>query len=150
MHFTLPLYELRILDEDGKRFVWDPIRKKKLVLTSEEYVRQCLVIFLQEGMQVPKGLISIEKGITVHEKSKRYDLVVYDRGGKPLIAAECKAPQIELDNTAAMQLAVYNKEITAPHLILTNGKKLIFMSRTTEKEYALRSEIPDFEQLIAE
>lgn len=129
MSEALPLYELRIKEENDQQWVWDSLRKRYMVLTPEEHVRQCLVEYLVQEKGVPRGLISIERGLTYDRRRKRYDLLVFDRLGQPLIACECKAPFIALDQDAAIQLAVYNREIGAPFLLWTNGKRLLCYQR---------------------
>ena len=144
----LPLYELRIQEENGQRVVWGELRKKWLVLTPEEYVRQCLVFFLLKEKSVPRSLISVERGLRYAGMRRRYDLLVYDREAQPLICCECKAPDVAIDQQALRQLSIYNSKIGASHLLLTNGKTLYFLSRGEEGEFELREEIPEFGELL--
>ena len=143
----LPLYELRTRDEDGVRQVWDRLRKKWLVLTPEEHVRQCLVEYLVREKGVPQGLISQEKGLSYDRRRKRYDLVVYGRDGQPLLACECKAPYVALDRAAGMQLAVYNRKIGARFLLWTNGQVLVAYGKGEER-LLLLDELPGFEEMV--
>lgn len=141
----LPLYDLTIKEEDGQRWVWDPLRRKYMVLTPEEHVRQCLIQFLMQEKQVPRGLISVEKALTYDRRRKRYDLLVFDRNGEPFIACECKAPFVALDQDAALQLAVYNREIGAPFLLWTNGNRLLIYRRNPDSgRLEQLKEVPSF------
>ena len=78
-----------------------------MVLGPEEHVRQCLILYLMEECAVPKGLISIEKGLQYHDRKKRFDLMVYDRSAQPLILCECKAPYVPVDQQTAFQFYHY-------------------------------------------
>lgn len=144
----LPLYDLQIRQGDEKQEVWDGLRKKWLVLTPEEYVRQCLLRFLIEEKNVPPGLISVERGLKYNSLQKRYDAVVYDREGQPLIATECKRPTVPIDESTMMQLVTYNSKIGAAYLLLTNGKELHFFGLNEENVFRRMTAIPVFEELI--
>jgi len=100
----------------------DPIRKKEVAETPEERVRQAVIVYLQDVLGVPKGLISVEKAHSQHGEVKRTDLVVYSRSGKPWMIVECKAPQIELNQGTFDQISNYNQKYQAPYLLITNGK----------------------------
>ncbi|MEY3444817.1 MAG: hypothetical protein RLZZ519_3098, partial [Bacteroidota bacterium] len=91
---SLPQFQLEIRASARGPEVWDGIRKQWLVLTHEEQVRQCLIQFLTTVCGVPKGLISLEKGLHYDRRRKRYDLLVYDRSGRPFILCECKEPRV--------------------------------------------------------
>ena len=143
----LPMYDLRTRVEGEQTQVWDPIRKKWLVLTPEEHVRQCLILFLISELDVPPGLISLEKGLKVDRRRKRYDLTVYGREGTPLLACECKAPYVKLDQKAALQLAVYNRELKAPFLVWTNGEYLLFYAHSATGHLELQSQPWSFSQM---
>lgn len=143
----LPIYELRTQSEGDQTLVWDLVRKKWLVLTPEEHVRQCLTLYLTSEKGVPTGLISLEKGLRVDRRRKRYDLLVYDRNGDPLLACECKAPYVPLDQNAALQLAVYNSELKAPFLLWTNGQHLLFYSTGQDERLEYQQEVWSFEKM---
>jgi hypothetical protein len=130
MHQSLPRYALQTREAEGCTQIWDAIRKQWLLLTPEEHVRQALVQFLTESCGVPKGLISLEKGLQYDRRRKRYDLLVYNRAGKPFILCECKEPRIILDNAVVHQVSTYNSKIGARILILTNGHQLIAYAQT--------------------
>lgn len=133
-----PAYPLRTESRDGQDFVWDDIRKKWVVLQKEEYVRQLLVHFLVEEKKVSRSLISIEKEIRYQNLRKRFDLVVFDRTGKPFILCEVKAPDVPLTQDTLNQIARYNATIQAPHLLLTNGCQLLFFSLSPEGKYLFK------------
>lgn len=123
------MYALTTRENDGKREVWDEIRRKWLVLTPEEHVRQCLVLYLMHVLEVPKGLISLEKGLRYNSRMKRYDAVVYDRDGSPFLLCECKAPHVSINEETVFQSGVYQHELQAKVLLLTNGRVLMAEAR---------------------
>ena len=144
----LPMYELRTRVVEEVRQVWDDLRKKWLVLTPEEHVRQCLVRWLLEEKGVPKGLLSQERGISYDRRRKRYDLVVFGRGGTPLLACECKAPYVPLDKDAALQLAVYNSKLGADYLLWTNGQLVLVYGLDESGELVWMEDLPGFEEMV--
>ncbi|WNJ16000.1 type I restriction enzyme HsdR N-terminal domain-containing protein [Pontibacter sp. G13] len=133
-----PAYPLHTHEEDGQTYIWDIIRKKWMVLQPEEWVRQHLVHFLILDRQVSKNRISVEKEIRYLKQRKRFDVVVYDAYGKPFILCECKAPEVPIKQAAFHQVARYNQQIQAPHLLLTNGKVFYFFSLAEDGSYALQ------------
>src|SRR4051812_2305773 len=86
--------QLKLRQENDKTSVFDPIRKKWLVLTPEEHVRQYMIYYLKDTMQYPAALFAVEKTIKVGNVSKRFDIVVYSRDHKPWMLVECKAPEV--------------------------------------------------------
>jgi len=102
--------------------LYDPIRRRRVVATPEEYVRQQLLSWLTKEWLVPAGLIAVEKAIDVHGAQRRPDIVVHDRTGRPWMVIECKAPDVNLTQAAADQVAVYNRVLRAPYLLVTNGR----------------------------
>lgn len=120
---ALPAYDHKITEIDGKKCIYDPIRKKNIVLTPEEWVRQHFMNLLLKHLQYSKNLIKIETGTYYGEMDKRTDILTYDRNGQPYLLVECKAPSIKLDNRTLTQATVYNKTIKAPFLAITNGLK---------------------------
>jgi len=119
---NLPEYPLRMrLTKAGKEEILDPVRKKFVRLTPEEWVRQHFLNFLVKQHDYPASLIHVEASLTYNHLSKRSDIVVYGPHGKPLMAVECKAPTIEISEKAFEQLAMYNFTLRVSYLALTNG-----------------------------
>jgi len=117
----LPPANLRLKTEGGLDYVFDPCRKKYVRLSPEEWVRQHFLSFLIKHQAYPATLIRTEGGTRVNRLSKRTDLVVYDRTGDPWMLVECKASTVHITQTTLQQIAMYNKTIRAPYLVLTNG-----------------------------
>jgi len=101
--------------------VYDPVRQRHVAATPEEEVRQRLLSWLMSEWRIPAGLIAVEKAIAVHGAQRRPDIVVHDRKGKPWMVIECKAPGVKLTQSAADQVAVYNRSLRAPFLLMSNG-----------------------------
>ena len=106
---------------NGQPFVFDAIRKKWLLLTDEEWVRQNFVQYLIAGMQYPAPLIALEKSLLLNDLKKRFDILVYNAAHQPWMLVECKAPQVTLDDAVLQQVLRYNISIPVPYLIITNG-----------------------------
>ncbi len=119
-----PDISARIRSVDGEKQIWDNLRKRWLVLTPEEEVRQSVISWLVMVKGVPALRISQEYPVNVNGQHQRADIVVVDEFAKPYILIECKAPDIEIDNDVAMQAARYNTVVKARFVLLTNGKKL--------------------------
>lgn len=121
-------YSFRQRELSGQTEVFDPIRKKWLLLTPEERVRQQLILFLLNVKQIPASHISVEKAICVNGLTKRYDLVVFNEQMKPEIVIECKAPDVPITQAVVEQVGRYNKTLHAPIVGVTNGKERYFFN----------------------
>lgn len=118
---NLPVCNLQIKDEEGKLSVFDSLRKKFLILTPEEWVRQHIIHYLIVHKQYPRSLFALEKGLKYNQIQKRFDILILDRKGQPFLLVECKAPEVKLSQTTAEQIAMYNKTIGARFLAISNG-----------------------------
>lgn len=143
---SLSQYLSRIKIKDGR--VFDPVRKKWLVVQPEELVRQALIIYLTESAGCSLLRLSVEKAIQVGQSRKRFDLVYHDQQMQPLLLAECKSPDIPVGSAALEQAVWYNYKLRAPYLLLTNGITMQwYQVNTIEKNYRLLEEIPTMENL---
>jgi len=120
---NLPSKEFRMEVSEGKTFIWDEIRKKMIVLTPEEWVRQHVVSLLITEMEYPKSLIKVESGLKYWKKKKRSDIVAFDQNAKPYLLIECKSWEHKINKTTLNQIATYNKSLQAPYIAVTNGIK---------------------------
>jgi hypothetical protein len=118
---SFPQAELKLSRKEGQVYVWCIIRKKSLVLTPEEWVRQHLIHFLIQEKQIPIGLIAAEMAIEINQLSRRCDVVVFGKDGKPKLIVECKAPEINLTEKTFNQIAQYNAALNVNLLMVTNG-----------------------------
>ena len=118
---AFPPYEFRFKSTKNKPGVFDVIRKKFVVLTPEEWVRQHCVHFLNENLNYPLSLINVEKQLEVSGLKKRYDVVVFNSDGSIKILVECKAPSVAITQDTFDQIARYNLSLNAELLMDTNG-----------------------------
>lgn len=118
---NFPKYKFNINKGPKGWLIFDKVRRKNIVLTPEEWVRQHLVEFLISEKYVPPTLMRMEMPLTVHQLSRRPDLVVYNSFGEPVIIAECKAPNIKISQNVFEQIAQYNLKLKVPYLMVTNG-----------------------------
>ena len=137
----------RIRTNEGKKEIYDTIRKRFVLLTQEEMVRQAYIAYLLQEVKVPEILISVEKKITYNTLSKRYDIVVANPNGTILIAVECKAESVNLNEDSLSQLALYNAELQAKYLVLFNGKQQIVFQKK-DNSYTLISTLPSYEKML--
>lgn len=124
VNLNLPSIEKRIKHARGKVWIFDGIRKKYVVLTPEEWVRQHVIDYLIKQLGYPKSLIRVEFSLVYNQLSKRSDVVVFNRNAQPWMVVECKAPDIKLDDQTARQISVYNLTLNASYLVVTNGLQL--------------------------
>jgi predicted type IV restriction endonuclease len=122
MHpINLPVIDSKIRKDQGKIWIFDIIRKKYVILTPEEWVRQHFIHYLIHHLHYPKALFKVESGLSFNTIQKRSDIVIHDRQGKPWMLVECKSPVIKLSQKAFNQIAVYNMTIGARYLAVSNG-----------------------------
>ena len=118
---NLPDYEFRTKSEEGKTWIFDAIRKKFVVLTPEEWVRQNFIVYLNNEKKYPVSLMAVEKQIMVSGKQRRFDLVVYNRNGQPNLIVEFKAPLVKITQEAFDQVVRYNMVLKVKNVIVSNG-----------------------------
>jgi hypothetical protein len=139
---SYPEPAFRIKKENGKDFIFDALRKKWILLTPEEWVRQNFVQYLLLEKKYPSSLIAIEKEIRLGELKKRFDILVYDIKHQPWMMIECKSMEVPISESVLHQLLRYNISVPVNYLVLTNGVHCFAGSR---KEGTLQelTEIPD-------
>jgi len=120
-NLNLPPYDYKLRKVDEKIYIYDILRRKYIVLTPEEWVRQHFVHFLINQHQYPKSLIKLESSLKYNTLLKRTDIQVYGRDGKLMMIVECKAPYIKLTQNVFSQAAEYNQVLKAEYLTITNG-----------------------------
>jgi len=141
---NLPTYPFRIRTSGQSKEIFDSLRKKYVALTPEEWVRQHFTMFMVEELKYPKGIISLEKGLTFNSRKKRTDIVVHDSTGKPWMIIECKAPQIKLTETVFYQASGYHLKLNVKYLIVTNGLKH-FCCKFENESFRFIDHFPIFE-----
>lgn len=121
IRFRYPDPAFRIKSEGGKDYIFDSFRKKWLVLTPEEWVRQNFLQYLVQEMKYPFSLIAVEKEFRFGEMNRRFDILIYNTDHLPWMMVECKAPEIPLDQEVLDQVLRYNISIPVSYLVITNG-----------------------------
>jgi type I site-specific restriction endonuclease len=138
----------KIKRENDKDYVWDPLRKKYLLLTPEEEVRQLILAFMVEQCQYPAALISVEKQIKVNGLTRRYDIVVYNKKGLPCLLVECKKKEQIISQKTIDQAAIYNIRLKVPYLMVSNGKQhFIVQIDQNAGIYTWLKNLPPFSEL---
>nr|WP_315143723.1 type I restriction enzyme HsdR N-terminal domain-containing protein [uncultured Flavobacterium sp.] len=139
------LYNFRFKNSENKVSIFDEIRKKFIILTPEEWVRQHVVQFLLEEKKYPKSLINVEKVLKVNGLRKRYDVVVFNSDGSIFILIECKAPEIKISQATFDQIARYNMTMNSEFLMVTNGLNHYFCQMDFENEkYTFLENLPNY------
>ncbi|WP_375240978.1 type I restriction enzyme HsdR N-terminal domain-containing protein [Polaribacter sp.] len=142
---NLPNYNFRLKSNENNMLIFDILRKKFLVLTPEEWVRQHFVLYLLEEKKYPKSLIALEKQLTINNRKKRTDILIFNTKGEPDIIVECKAPSIKITQATFDQIARYNLKLKANYLIVTNGLQHFYCKMDFENEtYIFLKDIPDY------
>jgi hypothetical protein len=143
INLNFPAYKFQIAEKDGKLSVFDPVRKKYVVLTPEEWVRQHAIQYLATEKNVPLSLIRVESEIRLYQTKKRFDIAVYDRNGIALLVVECKAPSVPLTQEVLDQAVRYNLTLKVGWLMLTNGLQHIVCRVDPESgSVSMNAELP--------
>lgn len=116
-----PAYQPKIKKEDTREFIFDEVRKRWVVLTPEEWVRQNFLQYIIAVKKYPAALIAVEKEIKLGDQKKRFDIVVYDKNSRPWMIIECKEMNVELSKQVLDQVLRYNIAMQVPYLVITNG-----------------------------
>lgn len=143
INFPEPTF--RIKQEAGREFIFDTLRKKWVVLTPEEWVRQNFISYLVKEKNYPTTLIAVEKEIRLGELKKRFDILVYDPSHQPWMMIECKAMEVELDEKVLQQLLRYNLSTPVRCMVISNGSHSFAWQRTADGFETLTS-LPDMEK----
>ena len=142
---NLPSYHFKLKSNEKHTLIFDNLRKKYLVLTPEEWVRQHFVRFLVDQKKYPTSLIAIEKQLKINNLTKRSDIVIFNKTGNPYILVECKAPSVKITQATFDQIARYNLRLNANYLIVTNGLQHYFCKIDVKNEtYIFLEDIPDY------
>ncbi len=123
MQLNLPPYKFTIKKGGTSNEIFDAFRKKYVVLTPEEWVRQHFLRFLTEEKGYPASLIAVEKGLLINGKPRRFDAVAYNRMGEPLVLMEFKATSVKISQKVFEQISTYNQILKVKYLIISNGLK---------------------------
>ena len=142
---NFPTYQFKIKSSENTNYIFDIIRKKYVVLTPEEWVRQHTLHFLISEKNYPQSLIAVEKQLKVNNLIKRFDILVFNKKGLPAVIVECKSPKIKLNQDTFDQIARYNLNLNAKYLVVTNGLQHYICNLDHEnQQYNFLKEIPAY------
>ena len=143
---NLPAASLKIsADEMGRDVVFDIIRKRNVVITPEEWVRQHLIHFLLEHLAYPQKLIKVESGHIQNSMLRRTDIIAYDNAGNPGLIIECKSPEEPINQETFDQVFRYNEVVKARFVVVSNGvTHYCCMYDLQTNQYTTVDTIPDY------
>lgn len=137
--------KFKIISKSGGRYVFDPIRKKYLIIQAEEVVRQaCILWFLEHGIK--RSMIQVEKTFNINGLKRRFDIVIFDNAVNPYLLVECKAPEVNINQKTFDQIMAYQTALKATYIMVTNGINT-YLARLddAQKTYLFYDSIPDFQ-----
>lgn len=145
---NLPTYLFNIKLIEQRKYIFDFIRKKSVILTPEEWVRQNFLRYLVDEKKYPASLIAVEKEFKLNNLSKRCDAVIYNKLGNPFLIVECKASSVKIDQKVFDQIARYNMKFNVDYLIVTNGLQHFCCKIDYESgNYSFLKEVPLFKEI---
>ncbi|GAA4340947.1 type I restriction enzyme HsdR N-terminal domain-containing protein [Mucilaginibacter gynuensis] len=145
---ALPPYPFKITDNNGQLTLFDEIRKRTIIITPEEWVRQHFVQYLIRQKNYPKTLIRLEGGLRVNGMPKRTDIVIFNPQGERILMVECKAPSVAIDQKVFDQIARYNMTHKVALLAVTNGLQHYYCSIDhVACTYRFIEDLPDYRSL---
>ena len=147
-NLNFPVYDFRYTERENKKYIFDIIRKKYVLLTPEEWVRQNFIRYLLEEKGYIQSLVRVEMFFKLNRLSKRADIALFDRNGKPKVLVECKSPKIAISQVVFEQVARYNLSFKVDFLVVTNGMQHFCCKMDYEKKsYTFLKEIPGFGEM---
>ena len=146
---NLPTYPFSISESEGKTKIFDRIRKKKVVLTPEEWVRQNFIMFLTEEKGYPASLIAVETKVNINGLSQRADIVVYNKKRLPVLIVECKATSVKITKDVFDQVMRYNMQLQTRIICVTNGlQHYCALMDKSGSGYNFLEEIPAYPAIV--
>jgi len=146
---NLPLFDINVRsDSYGNAEIFDEFRKKYVILTHEEWVRQNFAVYMHKYLDYPIGRIKLEHQLVIAGNNRRCDIVYFDKSLNPEIIVECKSTKINISKSTFNQIALYNSALNVKYLIVTNGINHFAAEIDYSKnEYIFLDVIPEFNQI---
>ena len=141
---SLPGFDYKVKKQNGTVMIFDIVRKKYVVLTPEEWVRQHVVHYLVEKKGYAISRVAVEREIELYGLKRRFDIVVFDRSGNPWLLVECKAPAVALTQKVFDQVFRYNLTLAAPYVAITNGVRHFCGCLEQGSDFRFLDDFPDF------
>lgn len=148
---NLPAFDVRLeRGRDGRVRIFDALRRRFIVVTPEEWVRQHFVNLLVQHLHYPLALMGNEIRLELNGMTRRCDTVVYDREMRPRMIVEYKRPSVELTQKVFAQVARYNLVMRVDYLVVSNGLRHFCCRMDYQQQtYAYLDAIPTPEQLLS-
>lgn len=141
--------ELKIMNKEGKGYVFDPVRKKYVILNPEEVVRQRLILYLINQKAYPVNLMRVEQKLKGKNEFFRSDIVIYDRNGNAKMIVECKAENVKINQDVFEQISKYNMQFKVDYLLVSNGlTNYICKIDYKNNSYMFLNEIPTYNDIL--
>ncbi len=145
---NLPTGAFKIKKDQARYKIYDLIRRKYVVLTPEEWVRQHIIHYLIRDKHYPAGLTAVEHLVVINQLRQRADVVIYDRNRKPLLIVECKAPTVSITAGVFEQALRYNMVLGVRIVVVSNGITHMAARLDDSGGYVLLSQIPDYAEVL--
>ena len=146
---NLPSFDKKVIQKEGKPFIFDIIRRQYVALTPEEWVRQHFVHFLINEKGYPQSLMANEVQLKLNGMSRRCDTVAYDRTLRPRVIVEYKAPTVNITQQVFDQICRYNMVLQVDYLIVSNGlAHYCCKVDNTTHTYTFLKDIPSYEEVV--
>lgn len=149
LELNLPSADIRLERRDGRLFIWDFVRRRWVVPTPEEWVRQHFSHWMTEHLGYPLARLGHEISLELNGMQRRADAVFYDHEGLPLVIVEFKAPHISISQKTFDQISRYNMVLQVPYLIISNGLQH-FCLHVREDGMEFLREIPRYGEICGE
>lgn len=121
VELNIPSQDIDIKIIESKNYIFDLIRKKYLILTPEEWVRQNLLRYFINDLNYPKGLIKTESSLKYNNLKKRSDILIFNNDMTHFLVVECKSYKLKLNKSHLSQSAMYNKIYKSKYVMISNG-----------------------------
>lgn len=148
MKLNFPTYPIPLKKVGDKNYLFAFVRRKYLLWTPEEWVRQHVLQFLVKDRDYPKSFLAVEKALKVNTLLRRTDVVAYNKSGEPILIVECKAPNVKITQAVFDQIAAYNISLKVAYLFVTNGLEHYCCKIDYEaNSYSFIEDLPYFEDI---
>ena len=145
IELNIPAQKIEVKNINSKNYVFDVTRKKHLILTPEEWVRQNLISYFITNLKYPKGLIKTESSLKYNNLKKRSDILIYNKDMSHFMIVECKSFKIKINKSHLNQSALYNKIYRSKYIMISNGLDHIVCEYDWDnKSFKFKDSIPEF------
>lgn len=145
---NLPTYEAKIRKNSNGLEIFDPLRRKYIALTPEEWVRQHFINYLINYKNYPASLMANEAGIKLNSLSRRCDTVVYNNQLEPLMIIEYKESKVQITQNVFDQVVRYNTVLKVPYIVVSNGiSHYCCRMNYEDQSFEYLTDIPEYQSL---